>query len=80
MLALFPVSAFSLDIEKKKLLPVHHSGRVVVGELDGAPTYTYSWLGVYFEAAFIGTEVDLKLNDSNNIFNIIVDGQTPHSS
>lgn len=76
-LAIFSTSAFSLNIEDKKPLPIHYSGRVVVGELDGAPTYTYSWPGVYFEAAFVGTEVDLKFSDSNNIFNIIVDGQAP---
>lgn len=74
---IFSVSAFSSNIEGKKPLPIHYSGRVVVSELDGMPTYTYSWPGVYFEATFIGTEVDLKLNDSNNIFNIIVDGQAP---
>lgn len=77
VLTIFSVPVFSLNPEDKKPLPIHYSGRVVVGELDGAPTYTYSWPGVYFEAAFTGTEVDLKLNDSNNIFNIIVDGQAP---
>lgn len=73
----FSVPAFSSNIEGKKPLPIHYSGRVVVSELDNVPAYTYSWPGVYFEAAFIGTEVDLKLNDSNNILNIIVDGQKP---
>lgn len=76
-LTIFSVPAFSFNSEDKKPLPIHYSGRVVVGELDSKPTYTYSWPGVYFEAAFTGTEVDLKLNDSNNIFNIIVDGQAP---
>lgn len=76
-LTIFSVPAFSLNIEDKKPLPLHYGGRVVVGELDNKPTYTYSWPGVYFEAAFTGTEVDLKLNDSNNILNIIVDGQAP---
>jgi lysophospholipase L1-like esterase len=77
VLTIFSVSLFSLNSEDKKPLPIHYSGRVVIGELDNKPTYTYSWPGVYFEAAFIGTEVELKLNDSNNIFNIIVDGQAP---
>jgi hypothetical protein len=76
-LTIFSVPAFSLNIEDKKPLPLHYGGRVVVSELDNMPTYIYSWPGVYFEAAFIGTEVDLKLNDSNNILNIIVDGQAP---
>lgn len=76
-LTIFSVPVFSLNIEDKKPLPVHYGGRVVIGELDNTPTYTYSWPGVYFEAAFVGTAVDLKLNDSNNILNIIVDGQAP---
>jgi hypothetical protein len=74
VLTIFSVPAFSLNAEDKKPLPIHYSGRVVIGELDNHPTYTYSWPGVYFEAAFVGTEVDIKLNDSNNILNIIVDG------
>ncbi len=76
-LIIFSVSAFLLNIEDKKPLPIHYGGRVLVSELDNVPTYTYSWPGVYFEAAFIGTEVDLRLNDSNNILNIIVDGKAP---
>lgn len=76
-LTIFSVPTFSFNIESKKPLPIHYGGRVVVGELDNMPTYTYSWPGVYFEAAFVGTEVDLKLNDSNNILNVIVDGQAP---
>ncbi len=76
-LTIFSISAFSLSPEDKAPLPIHYGGRVVVGELDGAPTYTYSWPGVYFEAAFVGAEVDLKFNDSNNILNIIVDGKAP---
>lgn len=77
VLTIFSMPAFPLNVDEKKPLPIHYSGRVVIGELDNKPTYTYSWPGVYFEAAFIGTEVDLKLNDSNNILNIIVDGQAP---
>lgn len=77
VLTLFSVTAFSQSTEEKKPLPLHHGGRVVIGELNNIPTYTYSWPGVYFEAAFVGTEVDLKLNDSNNVLNIIVDGQAP---
>jgi lysophospholipase L1-like esterase len=76
-LTIFSVPAFSLNAEDKKPLPIHYSGRVIVSELDNNPTYTYSWPGVYFEGAFIGTEVDIKLDDSNNILNIIVDGKAP---
>ncbi len=76
-LAIFSTCAFSFNIENKKPLPIHYGGRVVVNKLDHMPTYTYLWPGVYFETAFIGTEVDLKLNDSNNILNIIIDGKAP---
>lgn len=77
VLAVFSASAFSLSSEVKKPLPIHYGGRVFFSELDNVPTYTYSWSGVYFEAAFVGTQVDIKLNDSNNILNIVVDGQVP---
>ena len=77
VLTIFSAPLFSLNAEDKKPLPIHYSGRVVIGELDNHPTYTYSWPGVYFESAFVGTEVDIKLNDSNNILNIIVDGREP---
>ncbi len=76
-LIIFSIPAFALNTENKKPLPIHYGGRVAISELSNLPTYTYSWPGVYFEAAFVGTEVDLKFNDSNNIFNIIVDGQAP---
>ena len=76
-LAIFPASASSSGMQGKKPLPIHHGGRVVVGESNNLPTYTYSWPGVYFEAAFAGTEVDVRLDDSNNILNLIIDGQAP---
>lgn len=75
VLAISPASASSPGMEGKKPLPIHHGGRVVVGESNGMPTYTYSWPGVYFEAAFAGTEVDVRLDDGNNILNVIIDGQ-----
>ncbi|RYY76941.1 MAG: endoglucanase E [Gammaproteobacteria bacterium] len=63
-----------------KPLPVNAVGRVVqerAGEKNAAPTYLYSWPGVYFESAFEGTSVDVRLNDDENILNLIVDDQAP---
>jgi len=74
-LTIFSTCAFSFNIENKKPLPIHYGGRVVVNKLDHMSTYTYSWPGVYFETAFIGTEVDLKLNDSNNILKSLLMGK-----
>ena len=67
-----------------KPLPVHVAGRVVqetVGEHTTTPnqsySWSYSWPGIYFESAFEGTAVDVRLNDDQNILNLIVDDQTP---
>lgn len=37
-------------------------------------SYTYQWPGVYFEAAFTGDAVDLKVNDDQNNLYVVVDG------
>lgn len=58
-------------------LPVHYSGRVQVDKNDQLTTYTYSWPGVYFEAEFMGPELDVRLNDENNVLNLIVDDKEP---
>lgn len=58
-------------------LPVHHVGRVLIEKNDVHTTYTYSWPGVYFDAAFTGPEVDIKLDDANNILAITVDDNEP---
>ncbi len=58
-------------------LPVHYSGRVLVDKKDELTTYTYSWPGIYFEAAFNGTELDVRLDDANNILNLIIDDKKP---
>ena len=62
---------------EKYVLPVHYSGRVLVEKNDSNTSYTYSWPGVYFEAEFIGPELDVRLNDSNNILNVIIDDNEP---
>ena len=73
-LAAFAAQADSLD----KPLPVHAVGRVLEEKIGKHETaYIYSWPGIYFEAAFTGTAVDVKLNDDQNILNLIVDDQPP---
>jgi lysophospholipase L1-like esterase len=66
-------------------LPLLIGGRVVtqVTKDDGfhlftspedKATYTYQWPGVYFEAAFQGDSVDVKVDDSENNLYLFVDG------
>ena len=73
--ALIAVASEAADA--RKLLPVHTAGRVVQESIDNHIRYTYSWPGVYFEAEFTGTAVDLDLNDDQNILNVIIDDQAP---
>lgn len=49
-------------------------GRVVGREADGQKTYTYAWPGAYFEAAFQGDAVDIKVNDDQNNLDVLIDG------
>jgi lysophospholipase L1-like esterase len=49
-------------------------GRVVTSVVDGHPAYTYSWPGVYFEARFIGNEVDVRVDDAENNLYLYLDG------
>jgi lysophospholipase L1-like esterase len=58
-------------------LPVHYTGRVLLGKEGDLTTYSYSWPGVYFEAEFSGAELDIRLNDANNILGIIIDNNEP---
>ncbi|GGZ46141.1 lipase [Asticcacaulis endophyticus] len=43
----------------------------------GVEMHTYQWPGVYIEGRFKGESVTVKLNDSANILNIIVDDRAP---
>ncbi|RYY04657.1 MAG: endoglucanase E [Gammaproteobacteria bacterium] len=71
-------ASFSEAAEVAKPLPVHAVGRVVQESVDKNQTqYTYSWPGIYFEAEFTGSTVDVKLNDDQNILQLIVDDQAP---
>ncbi|WP_049629600.1 SGNH/GDSL hydrolase family protein [Cellvibrio sp. pealriver] len=72
-----PLSNVATAQTDKYVLPVHYSGRVLVEKQDQLTTYTYSWPGVYFEAEFNGPALDVRLNDTNNILNIIIDDKEP---
>jgi hypothetical protein len=63
-------------------------GRVVetsfaktVGDTQfGGPAYEHQWPGVYFAAAFHGSEVDFKLEDAANHYDVLVDHAITHKS
>lgn len=67
----------------QQLVIPHVGGRVLMGtstvrQQNGvilATTATYQWPGTYFEAAFNGSEISLRLNDSANILTVTIDGQ-----
>lgn len=76
--ALIGVSLHSLADEAKTIsLPVHAGGRVLVEQHLEQTTYTYSWPGVYFTAAFSGPTLDVHFNDDQNIFALIIDDKDP---
>jgi lysophospholipase L1-like esterase len=54
------------------LAKAHTAGRVEI--TNGSATY--SWPGVYFEGRFRGTGVGIVLNDSDNDYDIAIDGAT----
>jgi lysophospholipase L1-like esterase len=58
---------------QKIALPMHISGRVQLDNTTDVSQYRYSWPGVYFEAEFNGPALDVKLDDSENILNLIID-------
>ncbi len=47
-------------------------------EVDGA-AYVHQWPGIYFTAAFHGPEIDLRFNDTANIYTVLIDGQPVQS-
>ncbi len=90
MLAASPVGAapaavppVMIEGAQQHLIP-HIVGRYRVG-LSAAqaskdkgflvPTATYQWPGTYFDAAFKGDTVFVRLNDSANILNVLIDGK-----
>jgi lysophospholipase L1-like esterase len=81
---LVAAAAFSLPALADVPLDTFVGGRVVKhvtqgdsGWFTSAPdrvSYTYQWPGVYFEAAFTGDAVDVKVNDDQNNLYVLVDG------
>jgi hypothetical protein len=59
-------------------LPLHSGGRVQpVPGATGATDYLYRWPGVYFEAAFRGDAVMLRLDDPAIEYRLTVDRRAP---
>jgi hypothetical protein len=56
-----------------RALPIHAGGRVVPDGRD----YRYRWPGVYFETAFRGTRVALRLDDPGIGYRLLVDDRPP---
>ena len=54
------------------LAQAHTAGRVS----DGGSSVQFTWPGTYFEGRFHGTGVGIVLNDSNNDYDVQVDGTT----
>jgi len=69
LLAASPAAAqseFALDLAL--------GGRVVAESQGGETGYIYSWPGVYFEAQFMGDEVEARIDDSENNLYLYIDG------
>lgn len=72
---LFTQCGLAADLQQ---LPTHTGGRVLMSNnAVGEKSYEYSWPSVYFETAFKGDSLMLKFEDDQNIFQLIVDGNTP---
>lgn len=56
-------------------LPLHIGGRVAATMEGERSAYHYQWPGVYFEAAFEGSEVYVRVADDTNRLRILVDGR-----
>jgi hypothetical protein len=48
---------------------------------SGQPTirFSHQWPGVYFEAAFVGTSVDVRFDDAENSYQLLVDDSAPRA-
>jgi hypothetical protein len=71
------VTSVVCSAESEKPLLVHIGGRVITNKVNNLTQFEYAWPGVYFESRFSGTRVDVHLNDSVNMLNLILDDQTP---
>jgi hypothetical protein len=82
-----PAHAAPLEVHKVSTLPALRplamsiGGRMLTTPLlsansFGSEDYTYQWPGIYFRAAFQGTQVYFRLVQGDQILHIIVDGQS----
>ena len=71
------LSASSFATQVTKPLPLVVGGRMFITTDNNHKKYTYSWPGVYFEASFTGNDVDVHLDDSSDMLNIVVDSKEP---
>ena len=67
----------TITADMQTLLP-HIVGRVQAQPLPaplpaGALSYSHEWPAVYFEAAFEGSQIFLKFNDSSNEYRVLID-------
>lgn len=69
------VFASSTHAAAQTPLPLHIGGRVATTSDGKQPIYRYQWPAVYFEAAFEGSEVSVRVADDTNRLRILVDGQ-----
>jgi lysophospholipase L1-like esterase len=75
--ALLLAAAFaaSLHAVAQTPLPVHIGGRVATSSDGKHPLYRYQWPAVYFEAAFEGPEVSVRVADDANRLRVLIDGR-----
>ncbi|HTM82897.1 SGNH/GDSL hydrolase family protein [Asticcacaulis sp.] len=64
-----PAAATSLQPHAGYSLPVHIGGRTTSGSEDNS----YQWPAVYFESRFSGTQIEIRFNDENSNFNVVLD-------
>ena len=77
------VDGVHLTSDGMQPLPVQIGGRVMAQPTTSPADplrqrYTHQWPAVYFEAAFEGTAVLLKFDDSVNEYRLIIDDLSPH--
>jgi len=58
-------------------LPVHVGGRAIRRGPAAAPDYQRQWPGSYFETAFDGTAIYLKVGSGDVILHVLVDDRSP---
>lgn len=55
-------------------LQMNVGGRTLERTTRGGEEWVYQWPGIYFESHFKGNRVEMRFDDPNNNFNVLVDG------